>query len=701
MTGGGAGKGDNQGGGAPPLQLPTQQPPKPAKFLVYQNQALSAALTATSLRPSAAAFVFMFSLSSASAFALLAFSSWEDGILNYVKFSYVSEEIAYVVVKVAQILVGLAFSGALFSLVKVIFLRRIKIDSNTTANLSSNGTHEKMFLTNHQLRLLGLQPNIQMVAAESSKKSSNRKSLTASAAFDALVPIHHLTVGSDLPLRIISDISNTGKSNTGGGSRIQAFGTASKSPSSPSSSYLVPPASSQSPSTQTPPSLNKSITSPWSKSRASPAREMNTEEELEQFLADLDKKITESAEKLATPPTARSGFNIGSPLIPGPANTSGTIRPLRPVRMSPGSQKFSTPPKKGEGDLPSPMSMKETIEAFEHLGIYPQIEEWRDRLRQWFSSVLLTPLLSKIETSHIQIMEAASKLGLSITVSQVGSDSPTAGSPAIMSTKDPIGEWQPAMAVDEDGLHHFRASLVQTLDAATQRPAMTNVQQSPQQSTLISIIQECVDAITEHQRLHTLMKGELIKGLLPQSSIPAEYTVQRIRELAEGTCLRNYEYLRSNEIYDKVKKKYTLELPDDCHLLLYLFCAFLEYPRWMLHVDPASYSGAQSSKNTLFLGVLPPKERFPEKYIAVISGVPSILHPGACILTIGRQSPPIIVLYWDKKSQISLQGRTALWDSILLLCHRINIGFGGFVRGIHLGSSALSILPVFQSEDED
>ena len=62
---------------------------------------------------------------------------------------------------------------------------------------------------------------------------------------------------------------------------------------------------------------------------------------------------------------------------------------------------------------------------------------------------------------------------------------------------------------------------------AAQLP-QANIQQSPQQN-MVPIMQECVDAITEHQRLHALMKGELIKGLLPQSSIRAEYTVQRIR----------------------------------------------------------------------------------------------------------------------------------------------------------------------------
>lgn len=71
-------------------------------------------------------------------------------------------------------------------------------------------------------------------------------------------------------------------------------------------------------------------------------------------------------------------------------------------------------------------------------------------------------------------------------------------------------------------------------------------------------------------------------------------------ELAEGTCLRNYDYLGSVEGYGKGTKKWSSELPTDSHLLLYLFCAFLEHPKWMLHVDPTAYVGAQYSKNPLF-----------------------------------------------------------------------------------------------------
>lgn len=107
--------------------------------------------------------------------------------------------------------------------------------------------------------------------------------------------------------------------------------------------------------------------------------------------------------------------------------------------------------------------------------------------------------------------------------------------------------------------------------------------------------------------------------------------------------------------YDKVTKKWVVENPADSHLLIYLFFAFLEHPKWMLHVDPTSYSSGESSKHPLFLGVLPPKERFPEKYIGVVSAPPTTMHPGACILFVGKTSPPVFALYWDKKQQFCLQ----------------------------------------------
>ncbi|XP_062082026.1 uncharacterized protein LOC133788525 [Humulus lupulus] len=677
--------GAREKGSSPPLK------PR-SKFSVYQNPAFSAALTANSLQPSKSTLLRFFSLSSASALALLAIFSRESGLVSNLKVKIFSPQTSYLFVKLIETVVGCVFIGTTFALFKTISRRRATVGI-LPATSSLKETKDQVQLTNRQLGLLGIKPNVGQTVSGSSKKPPKSK-----PSSDVLVPLHQPITTPNHSAR-----SSTDKLNSSGGNKMRPISSPSKSPSSSSSLYLVPGSISPMSSVQNSPGLDSLVCTPWSSKRHS-TKEITSEEKFEQFLADVDEKITESAAKLATPPPTIRGFGVASPnTISTSANTSGTARstPLRSVRMSPGSQKFKTPPKKGEGELPPPMSMEESIATFEHLGIYPQIEQWRDHLRQWFSSALLNPLVSKIETSHIQVMQAAAKLGVSITISQVGSDLPSSGS-ATVSLVDRSKEWQPAVTLDEDGLlHQLRATLLQAIDASTPRLPQASLQQSPQQNALVPVMQECVDAISEHQKLQALMKGEWVKGLLPQSSVRADYTVQRIRELAEGTCLKNYEYLGNGEVYDKKNKKWTPELPTDSHLLLYLFCAFLEHPKWMLHVDPSSYAGVQSSKNPLLLGVLPPKESFPEKYIAVVPGVPSVLHPGACILVVGRQSPPTFALYWDKKLQFSLQGRTALWDSILLMCHRIKVGYGGVIRGLHLGSSALSILGVLNSETEN
>ncbi|CAK8575935.1 unnamed protein product [Lathyrus sativus] len=670
--------------------MASSSPSSNSKFSVYQNPNLSAVLTSNSLQPSNYTLISILSFFSASAFAFLAIIFRENGFVDIFKLQSVSPFTAYWLVKTLQTLLGFVFIGTMLALFKVVFLRKTRYSGGVVAPNSNQANKNQMCLTKHQLELLGVKPKVDLVQSESSKKPPKSKPQSASASSELLVPLHQPV--SSPSRRVDSDGSNSNRGVPG-----RSIGNLSRSPGS-ASLYLSRGVVS---SAQGSAGMDSVVSSPWSNRRGSSANKITSEESLEQFLAEVDERITESAGKLSTPPPSVPGFGIASPnTVTGSANNSGAKRrtPLRPVRMSPGSQKFNTPPKKGEsGDLPPPMSMEEAIEAFDHLGVYPQIEQWRDQLRQWFSSVLLNPLIHKIDTSHVQVMQAAARLGISITVNQVGNDALSTGTASTLPSIDKTQDWQPTVTLNEDGLlHQLHSTLVQAIEASKSNP-----QQPPQQSHLIPIMQDCVDAITEHQRLQALVKGEWVKGLLPQSSVRADYTVQRIRELAEGTCLKNYEYLGSGEVYDKKNKKWTLELPSDSHLLLHLFCAFLEHPKWMLHADAMSYAGAQSSKNPLFLGVLPPKERFPEKYISVVSSVPSVLHPGACILVVGKQGPPIFALYWDKKLQLSLQGRTALWDSILILCHKIKVGYGGIVRGMHLGASALSILPVMETETED
>ncbi|KAL6577330.1 hypothetical protein OROMI_011606 [Orobanche minor] len=670
----------------------TSSASKPSLFAVYQNPALSAALTSNTLRPSASTFLFILSLLSGAGFALIFSLSRENAVATNLGLKFLSQDVARICSKVIPAAASIILLGTLLALFKVFSQWRTRNTTDVAVVSPAKGTKEVTRLSKRQLGLLGLSPKLELDSEESLKRPPKSK-INSPSPSNLLVPLHPSVSDSDHLSRF-----GGGKSSTSSGGKMHSFSTPSRSSASPSM-YLFPSTSMQSPvplqSLQASPSADQLIATPWSNRRPAFHKEIATEEGLESFLADVDEKISETVSKLRTPPLVNSPNTMVSSV-----NTSGTTRstPLRPVRMSPGSQKFTTPPKKGDVDLPPPMSMEDSIETFRKLGICLHIEQWRDCLRQWFSAVLLNPLLRKIETSHLKVIEAAAKLNISITVSQVGSDNPSTPT-ASLSQIEGTSEWKPSFAVDEDGLlHQLRATLVQILDAS--KLPTSNFQQSPQQAASIPVLQEAIDAIMEHQRLHALMKGEWGKGLLPQSSVRADYTVERIRKLAEGTCLKNYEYLGNGEVYDRVNKKWSLELPSDSHLLLYLFCAFLEYPKWMLHVDPTTYAGAQASKNPLFLGVLPPKENFPEKYIAVISGVPSVLHPGACILAVGKQSPPVFALYWDKKPQLSFQGRTALWDSILLLCYKIKVSYGGIVRGMHLGSPALAILQVLEQETE-
>lgn len=300
-----------------------------------------------------------------------------------------------------QSFVGLVFMGTMLALLKVTFLRRAGYTGGVVAampNSNSKVNKNEVSLTKHQLELLGMKPKAESVQSESSKKPP--KSKPHSTSSDLLVPLHQPVPSPNRSSQINADSSNSNM-----GATARSISTP-RSPGSSSSLYLAPGVISPPTSVQNSAGMDSVVSSPWSNRRASSANKITSEEKLEQFLAEVDERITESAGKLSTPPPTVPGFGIMTPgTVTGSASTSGATRltPLRPVRMSPGSQKFNTPPKKGEGDLPPPMSMEESIEAFEHLGIYPQIEQWRDHLRQWFSSVLLNPLLNKIETSHIQV----------------------------------------------------------------------------------------------------------------------------------------------------------------------------------------------------------------------------------------------------------------------------------------------------------
>jgi hypothetical protein len=138
------------------------------------------------------------------------------------------------------------------------------------------------------------------------------------------------------------------------------------------------------------------------------------EENFAKFLADVDKKILGSAGRAA--PTASAflpsacgvrgmGGHSSSPGVnPSLVSHSGTTGSGNPpTRVFPLFSKGIAPPKFKESELPGPMSLDQFYDGLRQLGILGNIEYWRDSLRQWFSAILLKPLVHKLDTSHWQV----------------------------------------------------------------------------------------------------------------------------------------------------------------------------------------------------------------------------------------------------------------------------------------------------------
>lgn len=287
-------------------------------------------------------------------------------------------------VKSLKTVTVLVFVTFLSTLVRALSLRNTNSAWRISAAASSSHkTKQQQTVLTSRQSLLGLNtvPSESVTNIESNKKPPKSRSILASESVGPIswstfsyTPSRQSRIGSD------QLYSSGGKKAT-------------LSPMSPPSSQ----------------SQHVSPVTPWSRRSAGSAKGIQSEAMLEQYLAQVGEMYTEPTPVEATPSPPLRGFVIASPSsVTSQSTSSGAARrtALRPARMSPGShQKYSTSPKKGEGDLPPPLSMEQMVEAFESLGIYPQIEVWRDRLRQWFSSMLINPLYQKIQTNHIQVVQ--------------------------------------------------------------------------------------------------------------------------------------------------------------------------------------------------------------------------------------------------------------------------------------------------------
>eukprot|EP00850_Spirogloea_muscicola_P008360 SM000044S16007 [mRNA] locus=s44:565678:576581:+ [translate_table: standard] len=395
---------------------------------------------------------------------------------------------------------------------------------------------------------------------------------------------------------------------------------------------------------------------------------------------------------------------IGVPSRQPPASGS----PLRPFRVSPGL----APPlakggaKRGERDLPAPMSLEEADEGLHRAGIAPGLMSlWRDQLRQWFAEHLLARLVGKMDSSPAEVVATAAKLGLPVRLEMLGADRGSGGNSEADGASGGLAQCSVhGTPVDEHLLlQHLRMALEAERDKPppAPTPSLFGLQSSapPAPGLVNPLITECLDAVKDHQQLRELLSGAWRRGFLPHAAPDATaYIVRRIRELAEGWCVRGFEWAprsASSGGSGSGQLGWSMDLPSDPHLLIYLFCALLEHPNWMLHLDSAAHTGVQAGGTSLYIGALPAVDRLPEHFVAILSGPPvtgALAGSGACILSFSKAVPPVFALFWDKKPQFCFQGRTALWDAVALLCHRVREAHSGALRGLSLASPSLDLM---------
>ncbi|CAI5514781.1 unnamed protein product [Closterium sp. Naga37s-1] len=487
-------------------------------------------------------------------------------------------------------------------------------------------------------------------------------------------------------------------------------------------------------------------------------------------------------------------------------------------RLTPSPSRAAIVRKKGEVERLKPMLPEEEEEGFKRLGVLQWRDTWRDGIRQWFSQHLLRALVKKIEAAPSKLAAAAAPLGLSLSLEplhSLGNSAvpPPAGSAALGQTSTPgsagvtaggssglgvgglggvegggveevggggrVVVVQGSVMGEREGLQQVKGVLLQLLQSASQAapPAgsifgLHQPQQQQQQQQLEAqkeAARSLLAAIADYEHLRDVLRGHWAKGLLPRGSMPLEYSTQRIKALAAGSCLRCFQWsaggsfltrdstriptpgasspapfpseapssplsssLLSTSLPSSVHPHspsrapsspapstpsslstsqpssisyslqaapegvylvpWTPDLPTDAHLLLYLFAAHLSHPHWLdeflqsplsqqqqqqISAAGATVPAAAASlaaQNPLLVGGSLPRDRLlplsassssqsPSallggRFTAIVGSIPPAnarLPPGADMVVITRDAPPVFVLFWEGQPSFCLQ----------------------------------------------
>ncbi|XP_077356335.1 transmembrane protein 209 isoform X2 [Festucalex cinctus] len=153
-----------------------------------------------------------------------------------------------------------------------------------------------------------------------------------------------------------------------------------------------------------------------------------------------------------------------------------------------------------------------------------------------------------------------------------------------------------------------------------------------------------------------------------------EYLVDRIKELAHSGCMSSYRWNRGGDLRNR---KWDVDLPTDCAILMHLFCTYLD-------------------------SRLPPHPKYPDgktftsQHFSHIPDKPDVTKENLFCIHQSCTTPPHYQLIYQGDIFSLPKGRNNLFHTILMFLYIIKTKESGMLGRVNLGLSGVNILWIFE-----
>jgi hypothetical protein len=225
------------------------------------------------------------------------------------------------------------------------------------------------------------------------------------------------------------------------------------------------------------------------------------------------------------------------------------------------------------------------------LGIDDDIlERSIETLREWIACRLLQPLEKRISAAYKNVINSAKSIGRDALIN------------GLIDLND--------CGVDTSSkLSDQRAPLENLLSQIRNERLHPSIGSN---QAALGRYDTCIHAIITYKSILELLRGEFLHGTF-LSSAPDGYILKRIKELANGTCMKDFLWNSGGE--SSSQRPWNNESPTDSALILYLFASFLAAPMWNF-TDTQDQTRVEGPSDVLYLGKLPP--RVSGKYTSIL-----------------------------------------------------------------------------------